>query len=88
MGLLEDARKEVEKRWLTSHPLLQQLDQEARCNWLAKQTGMSADSIHRALYSQQGDTGQSIRITINLQRLFTALHPDRNEYNGSGSRIK
>jgi hypothetical protein len=87
-GLLEAARKEVEKRWLASHPLLQQLDQKARCNWLAKQTGMTADSIHRALYSKQSDTGQLIKITTNLQRLFTALHPDRNEYNGSGSRVK
>jgi hypothetical protein len=88
VGLLERARKAVEKRWLASHPLLQQLDQKDRCDWLAKQTGMSPDSIHRALYSQQGDTGQLIKITTNLQRLFSALHPDRNEYNGSGSRIE
>lgn len=88
VGLLEATRKEVEKRWLVSHPLLQQMDQKARCNWLANHTGMTADSIHRALYSQQGDTGQLIKITTNLQRLFTALHPDRNEYNGSGSRVK
>jgi hypothetical protein len=88
VGLLEATRKEVEKRWLASHPLLQQLDPKERCDWLAKQTGMTADSIHRALYSQQGDTGQLIKITTNLQRLFTALHPDRNEYNGSGSRVK
>jgi hypothetical protein len=88
VGLLEAARKEVEKRWLTSHPMLQQLDQKARCDWLAKQTGLSAGSIDRALYSRQGDTGQMIKITTNLQRLFTALHPDRNEYNGSGSRIE
>jgi hypothetical protein len=88
MGLLAVTRKVVEKRWLASHPLLLQLDQEARCDWLAKQTGMTADSIHRALYSEQGDTGQLIKITTNLQRLFAALHPDRNEYYGSGSRIK
>ncbi|MGD8912909.1 MAG: DUF4350 domain-containing protein [Candidatus Thiodiazotropha sp.] len=89
VGLLEAARKEVEKRWLTSHPVLQQMDQKARCDWLAKQTGLSAGSIDRALYSRQGDnTGQLIRITTNLQRLFAALHPDRNEYNGSGSRIE
>jgi hypothetical protein len=88
VGLLEAVRKAVEKRWLVSHPLLQQLDQQARCDWLAKQTGMTADSIHRALYSEQGDTGQLIKITTNLQRLYAALHPDRNEYYGSGSRTK
>jgi hypothetical protein len=88
VSLLAATRKTVEKRWLASHPLLLQLDQEARCSWLAKQTGMSADSIHRALYSEQADTGQLIKITTNLQQLFAALHPDRNEYYGSGSRIE
>jgi hypothetical protein len=88
VGLLETTRRAVEKRWLASHPTLQQLDQQARCDWLAKHTGMTAESIHRALYSKQGDTGQLIKITTNLQRLYAALHPDRNEYYGSGSRIK
>jgi hypothetical protein len=88
VGLLDDARKEVEKRWLASHPQLQQLDQKARCDWLANQTGMTADSIQSALHALQGDSGQLIKITTNLQRLFAALHPDRNEYDGSGSRIK
>ncbi|PVV25737.1 MAG: hypothetical protein B6D79_08525 [gamma proteobacterium symbiont of Ctena orbiculata] len=88
VGLLEASRREVEKRWLASHPVLQPLDQKARCNWLAKQTGMTAESIHRALYSEQGDTGQLIKTTTNLQRLFAALHPERNEYNGSGSRLR
>ena len=87
VGLLETSRREVEKRWLASHPLLQHLDQKARCNWLAKRTGMTVESIHRALYSQRGDTGQLIKTTTNLQRLFAALHPERNEYNGSGSRL-
>lgn len=88
VGQLEAARKVVERRWLASHPLLQQMDQEARCGWLAKQTGMTAESVHRALYSRQGDTGQLIMITTHLQRLFAALHPDRNEYYGSGSRTE
>ncbi|MEW8027778.1 MAG: DUF4350 domain-containing protein [Candidatus Thiodiazotropha sp.] len=88
VGLLEATRKEVEKRWLVSHPLLQQMDQKARCSWLANQTGMTADSIQRALYTRRSDTGQLIKITTNLQRLFAALHPDRNEYDGSGSRVK
>ncbi|MES9969767.1 MAG: DUF4350 domain-containing protein [Candidatus Thiodiazotropha sp.] len=88
VGLLEASRREVEKRWLASHPLLHSLDKKARCTWLAKQTGMTAESIHRALYSEQGDTGQLIRTTTNLQRLFVALHPERKEYNGSGSRHK
>jgi hypothetical protein len=88
VGLLETSRREVEKRWLASHPLLQKLDQQARCNWLAQQTGMTAESIQRALYSEHGDTGQLIKTTTNLQRLFAALHPERKEHNGSGSRLR
>jgi hypothetical protein len=77
VGLLEATRNEVEKRWLTSHPLLQQMDDKGRCDWLAKRTGMTADALYYALYSRQGDTAQMIKTTIILQRLFSALHPDR-----------
>ncbi|ODB96814.1 hypothetical protein A3196_08620 [Candidatus Thiodiazotropha endoloripes] len=76
-GLLEGARHQVEKRWLSAHPVLLQLDQEARCNWLAKRTGLSATTIFKALYPDQPDTMQMIKNSINLQRLLAALHPDR-----------
>ncbi|WP_141694750.1 DUF4350 domain-containing protein [Candidatus Thiodiazotropha endoloripes] len=76
-GLLEGARHQVEKRWLSAHPVLLQLDQEARCNWLAKRTGLSATAIFKALYPDQPDTMQMIKNSINLQRLLAALHPDR-----------
>jgi hypothetical protein len=77
VGLLEAACDEVEKRWLTSHPLLQQMDGRERCDWLAKRTGMTSDALYNALYSRQGDTAQFIKNTIILQRLYSALHPDR-----------
>ncbi|MCG7872341.1 MAG: DUF4350 domain-containing protein [Candidatus Thiodiazotropha lotti] len=76
-GLLEGARHQVEKRWLSAHPLLLQLDQEARCDWLAKRTGLSATVIFKALYPEKPDTVQMIKNSINLQRLLAALHPDR-----------
>jgi hypothetical protein len=76
-GLLEGARHQVEKRWLSAHPVLLQLDAEARCEWLAKRTGLNATAIFRALYPDQLDTTQMIKNSLNLQRLLAALHPDR-----------
>ena len=76
-GLLEGARQQVEKRWLAAHPVLIQLDGEARSEWLAKRTGLSASAIFKALYPDQLDTMQMIKNSINLQRLLAALHPDR-----------
>jgi hypothetical protein len=77
VGLLDEARHQVEKRWLSTHPVLIQLDAEARCEWLAKRTGLSASAIFKALYPNQLDTTQMIKNSINLQRLLAALHPDR-----------
>jgi hypothetical protein len=75
-GLLQQVRKQVEKRWLTSHPHLQRLDAAARCDWLAERIGMSAEAIDLALYQQiRADGGQLVKTTANLQRLLAALHP-------------
>ncbi|MCU7846976.1 MAG: DUF4350 domain-containing protein [Candidatus Thiodiazotropha sp. (ex Lucinoma kastoroae)] len=79
-GLFERGRLVVEKRWLASHPLLHHLDEEARCQWLAEKTGMTAHSIHQALYPHQGDTGHLIKTMTNLQRLLSALHPEKREH--------
>lgn len=74
-GFLRQARKQVEKRWLTSHPHLQRLDAAARCEWLAERTGMTAEEIDLALYQTYDDGGQMVKTTVNLQRLLAALHP-------------
>lgn len=79
-GLFERGRRVVEKRCLASHPLLHHLDEKARCQWLAEKTGMTAHSIHQALYPHQGDTGHLIKTMTNLQRLLSALHPEKREY--------
>ncbi|MEW8506345.1 MAG: DUF4350 domain-containing protein [Candidatus Thiodiazotropha sp.] len=76
-GLLGATRKEVERRWLASHPQMLQMDEKARCDWLQKRTGITADALHTALYSRQTETGQLIKTTTVLQRLFSALHPER-----------
>ncbi|MES9861068.1 MAG: DUF4350 domain-containing protein [Candidatus Thiodiazotropha sp. LLP2] len=76
-GLLEGARHQVEKRWLSSHPVLIQLDQQARCDWIAKHTGLTSSAIYQTLYPNKGDSAQLIKNTVNLQRLLAALHPDR-----------
>ncbi|MCU7915142.1 MAG: DUF4350 domain-containing protein [Candidatus Thiodiazotropha sp. (ex Gloverina cf. vestifex)] len=74
-GLLEGARRQVEKRWLASHPLLLRLEPPARCQWLAERTGLTPQSIEQALYGCEGESGQLIKTTVNLQRLLSALHP-------------
>ncbi|MES9850677.1 MAG: DUF4350 domain-containing protein [Candidatus Thiodiazotropha sp. L084R] len=76
-GLLEGARHQVEKRWLSAHPVLIQLDQQARCDWIAKHTGLTSSAIYQTLYPNKGDSAQLIKNTVNLQRLLAALHPDR-----------
>lgn len=76
-GLLQGARHQVEKRWLSAHPVLQQLDQQARCDWIAKHTGLTSSAIYQTLYPNKGDSAQLIKNTVNLQRLLAALHPDR-----------
>ena len=74
-GYLRRAREQVERRWLASHPQLQRLDQSDRCQWLAEHTGITAESIRLALYDEQKDAGSLVKITANLQRLLSALHP-------------
>jgi hypothetical protein len=74
-GYLQRARDQVERRWMVSHPQLHRLDQAARCEWLAEHTGMSTEAIRLALYDAQKDAGSLVKITANLQRLLSALHP-------------
>ncbi|MEJ2593122.1 MAG: DUF4350 domain-containing protein [Candidatus Thiodiazotropha sp.] len=74
-GLLENARRQVERRWLSSHPRLQHLAQPARCQWLADRTGMTAQRIEQALYGNAAEGAQLIKNTTILQRLMSALHP-------------
>jgi hypothetical protein len=74
-GYLQRAREQVEKRWLASHPQLHRLDQAARCQWLAEHTGITPEAISLALYDDQKDAGSLVKITANLQRLLSALHP-------------
>jgi hypothetical protein len=76
-GLMEGARHQVEKRWLSAHPRLLQLDKQARCDWLAQRTGLAPSAIAQTLYPSRGDSAQLIKNTINLQRLLAALHTDR-----------
>ncbi len=78
-SLLQQARKQVEKRWMMSHPQLHHLDRTERCAWLAERTGMTPQAIELALYTDQAEGGQLIKITANLQRLLTALHPQGNK---------
>jgi hypothetical protein len=78
-GLLQQVRRQVEKRWLTSHPPLQRLDRAGRCQWLAEHTGMTAEAIDLALYRSLKETGQLVKTTANLQRLMVALRSQSNK---------
>jgi hypothetical protein len=77
-GLMEGARYQVERRWLSAHPILLKLDDKGRCDWLAQRTGLTSSAIYQTLYPKKGNSGQLIKTTANLQRLLAALHPDRN----------
>ncbi len=76
-GLLKQARQQVEKRWLSAHPGLLNLNQEQRCAWLAERTGLTPRSINAALYPDPRDPETQIKSTAHLQRLHAALHPER-----------
>ncbi|MET0066252.1 MAG: DUF4350 domain-containing protein [Candidatus Thiodiazotropha sp.] len=76
-GLLRQARQQVEKRWLNAHPALLQMEPEQRCAWLSERTGMTARSINAALYPDPRDPEAQIKTTAHLQRLYSALHPER-----------
>ncbi len=71
-GLQGPTRRQVEKRWLQRHPLLERLDQEARCEWLAERTGPTPQMIKQALYTEQADEQGLIRASAILQRLHAA----------------
>ncbi|MET0050527.1 MAG: DUF4350 domain-containing protein [Candidatus Thiodiazotropha sp.] len=76
-GLLRQARQQVEKRWLSAHPGLLNMDPQQRCAWLSERTGMTARSINAALYPDPRDPEAQIKTTAHLQRLYSALHPER-----------
>jgi hypothetical protein len=75
-GLQGRTRRQAEKRWLRSHPLLGRLDQDARCEWLAERTGLTPQAIKQALYTEQTDERGLIQASAILQRLNAALHPE------------
>lgn len=75
LGSLDEARRQVEKRWLASHPHLQRLTQPARCEWLAERSGLTPEAVEQSLYQSPSEGGQLIKSTGNLQRLLAALHP-------------
>lgn len=75
-GLQGTTRRQAEKRWLRSHPLLGRLDQDARCEWLAERTGLTPQAIKQALYTEQIDERGLIQASAILQRLNAALHPE------------
>ncbi|MDJ0807214.1 MAG: DUF4350 domain-containing protein [Gammaproteobacteria bacterium] len=77
VGLLESTRRQLEHRWLLSHPALQTMDRPERCRWLAERTGLSALSIEAALYAEQRQDAGLIENSVIQQRLLTALHPDK-----------
>lgn len=75
-GLLERCRKQLESRWLLKHPLLNGMNRQQRCRWLAERTGLAITAIEAALYAEQPHTGGLIKTSVIQQRLLAALHPD------------
>ena len=75
-GLLQRSQRQLENRWLSSHPHLQRMDQAERCRWLAERTGLSSLSIQKALYGEQRHARGLIETSVIQQQLLAALHPD------------
>jgi hypothetical protein len=76
-GLLERSQRQLEIRWLSSHPLLQRMNQGARCRWLAERTGLSSLSIQAALYGEPRHERGLIETSVIQQQLLAALQPDK-----------
>ncbi|MCP4992799.1 MAG: DUF4350 domain-containing protein [Gammaproteobacteria bacterium] len=71
--LFNSSRRRVEQHWRRRHPLLDRLDQQARCDWIAEQTGLDSGAIFTALYSQPKDEQALIRISAIQQKLMRHL---------------
>ena len=77
-SLLERSRRQLEQRWLHSHPRLQRMNLEERCHWLAERTGLSHRAIRQALYGEVPRHERAlIETSLTQQRLFAALQPDK-----------
>lgn len=77
-SLLEGSRRQLLQSWTVSHPLLERMDQDARCHWLAERTGLSSRAIHQALEGEfQPHERSLIETSLTQQRLFAALLPDK-----------
>jgi hypothetical protein len=77
-SLLERSRRQLEQRWMHSHPRLQRMDLDDRCRWLADRTGLSHRAIRQALHGEVPLHERSlIETSLTQQRLFAALEPDK-----------
>jgi len=66
-------RDALEQAWRRRHPVLETLDRSARCEWIARHTGMSERAVGEALYGEMGGEQDLVRLSAMQQRLAARL---------------
>lgn len=72
-GLLDGSRACIAAAWKRRYPGLARMDQRARCEWIADQTGLPAEQVAKALYEPPVDEQTLIRSTAVQQQLLDFL---------------
>lgn len=70
---LETTRRRVEQAWLRRHPLLRDLDNADRAEWISKQVGIGSQQVYDALYRQHQSARDFTAQSRVLQRLWSGL---------------
>jgi len=74
----------LEQAWRRRHPVLEAMEQAARCQWIAGHAGLSARAVQRALYGKyQGEQG-FIQVTATQQRLAVQLRMQKEQHSTGG----
>lgn len=79
-GSFRRSQRVLEQAWRRRHPALGAMQRAARCQWIAKQTGLPAAAVEQALYGDcQGEQG-FIQVTATQQRLAAQLHIQKEQH--------
>ncbi|MCW8908342.1 MAG: DUF4350 domain-containing protein [Sedimenticola sp.] len=63
----------LEQAWRRRHPVLETLDSSARCEWIARHTGISERAVREALYGEMNGEQGLVRLSAVQQRLAARL---------------
>ena len=63
----------LEQAWRRCHPVLEALDRPARCEWIARHTGISERAVREALYGEMSGEQSLVQLSAVQQRLAARL---------------